>query len=126
MSEYSPSRLPRAVASLANVALGIATIITPFMAKGVESHGLLVSDVITGIVVLLVGLISYGASRHINGTGISGINILAGIWLIISVGFATTELLKWDNVMLGVLCIVNALATMGEHDHYLKCVGVRR
>lgn len=125
-TEYSVGRLPRVLAPWANVALGVAAIITPFIVGDIASRAITVSDVITGIVILVVALVSYGTSRQEGSSNVSIINVLAGIWLVISSSFANTPMLAWDNVMLGVICIVIALATMGEHDHYLRCLGGRR
>jgi len=101
-----------------NVLLGIAVIVTPFVA---QANGTFVtSDVVAGIIIVIVGLISFFASRSPNGTSISNINILAGIWLFISTLFAHDAMLVWQNVAYGVLVIVTAIIVMGLHNIHMN------
>jgi uncharacterized membrane protein HdeD (DUF308 family) len=101
-----------------NVAIGIAAIITPFAGGG--STAITTSDVITGIIIGIVALIAFFTSQSKQGMNVAIINILAGVWLIISTSFAHGAMLVWDNVMLGVLAILTAIISMGAHQQLMR------
>jgi hypothetical protein len=100
-----------------NVLLGLAIIVTPFVAQA--DGRVTASGVISGIVIVIVGLISFFASKDDNGTNISFVNILAGIWLLISTSFTHDTLLVWQNFVYGVLVIVTAIVVMGLHSLHM-------
>ena len=103
-----PNRVP-----WVNVAIGILTIISPFVAVP-DSYGAKWDLVVTGIIIGVVAIIemaTYGKSARMNYWPL--INILAGIWLFISTGIVTMNLtLVWSTIMLGVMAIVTALVAL--------------
>lgn len=113
------SQMPMTLTPWINVAIGIAVIIAPF--AGVNaSHAIETSNVITGIIVGIIALIAFFASRSMTGTNIAIINILAGIWLVISTSFAHDPALIWENVAFGILAILTAALSMGEHQQLTR------
>jgi hypothetical protein len=92
-----------------NVAVGILTIISPF-ALGSASMAARWDLVVTGIIIGIVAIIElsiYARTTHMSYWPV--INILAGIWLLISTTYAQGDVgLLWSNVVLGILAIVSA------------------
>lgn len=96
-----------------NIAVGILTIISPFVFAS-STMGARWDLVITGIIIGVVAIIEmsvYVKSIHMNYWPV--INILAGIWLFISTAFVRDDVgLMWSNVVLGVLSIVTAVVAL--------------
>jgi len=113
----SAQTMPYTWAQWINILLGIAVIVTPFVAQA--SNAMMTSDVIVGIVIVIVGLVSFFSSKLARGTAVSVINVLAGIWLLISTSFAGSPLLVWQHVVYGVLVIVTAFIVMGLHKAHM-------
>ncbi|HYK53766.1 MAG TPA: SPW repeat protein [Candidatus Eremiobacteraceae bacterium] len=112
--------VPYTWAQWINVGIGIAAIIAPFVANADTAAK--TSGVIVGIIIGVIAIISFFLSRSEGGgVGISWINILAGIWLLISTSFARDPQLVWQDVVYGILAIVTAIIVMGLHNinlHY--------
>ena len=106
--------MPYTWAQWINVAVGIAVIITPFIANADTAAK--TSGVITGIIIGVIALISFFVSKGESGVGISWINIIAGIWLLISTSFAHDPQLVWQDVVYGILAILTAAIVMGLHN----------
>jgi len=106
-------------ASWINIAVGVMAIISPF-ALHETSPAMLWSAVITGAVIAVVAIIElavYPRSTGMNYWPV--INILAGIWLLISTALASGATgMIWSDVVLGVTAIITAVAALGyEHAH---------
>src|SRR5579884_446609 len=103
-----PNRVP-----WVNVAVGILTIISPFVAVP-DSYGAKWDMVITGFIIGIVAIIEMATYAKTNRMGYwPAINILAGIWLFISTGIVAMNVaLVWSNIVLGVLPIVTALVAL--------------
>lgn len=96
-----------------NVAIGILTIISPFVAVP-DSYGAKWDLVITGILIgifAIVEMSTFARSARMNYWPL--LNVLLGIWLFISTGIVAMNLtLVWSSIMLGVLTIVTALVAL--------------
>lgn len=103
-----PNRVP-----WVNVAVGVLTIISPFVAVP-DSYGVKLDLVITGFIIGIVAIIEMATyARTERMSYWPTINILAGIWLFISTTWAGGNVtLVWSNIVLGVLCIVTALVAL--------------
>lgn len=103
-----PNRVP-----WVNVAVGILTIISPFVAVP-DSYGAKWSMVVTGFIIGIVAIIELATFARSARMGYWPlINILAGIWLFISTGVVSMNLtLVWSAIMLGVMSIVTALVAL--------------
>jgi hypothetical protein len=103
-----PNRVP-----WVNVAVGVLTIISPFVAVP-NPWGIRVDLVITGFIIGVVAIIEMATyARTARMAYWPAINILAGIWLFISTTWAGGNLtLVWSNIVLGVLAIVTALVAL--------------
>ena len=97
-----------------NIAVGILAIISPY-AVHTTATGMMWSAVITGIIIGVVAIIElavYPRSTHMNYWPV--INILAGIWLLVSTSLAAGDLaMVWSNVVLGITAIVTAIVGLG-------------
>lgn len=102
-----------------NVAVGIAAIITPFIGAG-ASNAFRTSNVITGIIIVIVALVAFFASQTPSGINIAIINILAGIWLVISTSLTLQPMLVWENVVLGVIAVLIAIISMAGHKQLAR------
>ncbi len=105
-----------------NFAVGIAAIITPFVGSAPDAFR--TSNVITGIIICIVALLAFFSSRSRSGIYVAIINVLAGIWLLISTSFTLSPAMVWDNVILGVLAIVTACVSMGVHKQVMGLRGL--
>lgn len=103
-----PNRVP-----WVNVAVGILTIISPFVAVPNPS-GAKWAMVIAGFVIAVVAIVEMATYARTAGMGYwPAINIVAGIWLFISTTFMAGNIaLIWSSIMLGVLTIVTALVAL--------------
>jgi hypothetical protein len=103
-----PNRVP-----WINLAIGILTIISPY-ALGATSGGVFTSCWIAGIVIAIVALIDLGVSARSNGMSYwPVINLLAGIWLLISTSLAlTTPGMSWSDIVLGIAAIITAIVSL--------------
>jgi len=103
-----PNRVP-----WVNVAVGVLTIISPFVAVP-NPWGIRVDLVITGFIIGIVAIVEMTTyARTARMAYWPAINILAGIWLFISTTWAGGNLtLVWSNIILGVLAIVTALVAL--------------
>ncbi len=96
-----------------NLAIGIMTIISPY-ALGTSDNAARWSLTITGIIVGIVAIIELAMDRQNRGVAYwPVINLLAGIWLIISTSLAAgNTAVVWNDIILGVAAIVTALVAM--------------
>jgi len=103
-----PNRVP-----WVNVAVGVLTIISPFVAVP-NPYGMKWDLVITGFIIGIVAIVEMATYAKTNRMGYWPlINILAGIWLFISTTWANGNItLVWSNIVLGVLSIVTALVAL--------------
>lgn len=103
-----PNRVP-----WVNVAVGVLTIISPFVAVP-NSYGAKWDLVITGFIIGIVAIVEMATYAKTSRMGYWPlINILAGIWLFISTGIVPMNLtLIWSAIVLGVLTIVTALVAL--------------
>jgi len=97
-----------------NIAVGIMAIISPFAIPGSDT-AMIWSAVITGVVIAVVAIIELGVYRgssHMNYWPV--INILAGVWLVISISLARGNAGEiWSDVVLGVMAIITACVALG-------------
>lgn len=96
-----------------NLAVGIMTIIGPY-ALGTSDTATKWSLVITGIVIAIVAIIELAmdaSNRSVSYWPI--VNIIAGIWLLISTSMAAgNPNVIWNDVFLGVTAIITAIVAM--------------
>ncbi len=96
-----------------NLAIGIMTIIAPY-ALGTSDTATKWSLTITGIVVGIVAIIELAMDSQNRGVAYwPVINLLAGIWLIISTSLAAgNTAVIWNDIVLGVAAIITAIVSM--------------
>ncbi len=94
-------------ASVLNLIAGIWLIISPFVLGQAAVRPDDWSNVIAGLVVLILGWIrAANPARHLQ---LSWINLIAGIWVFISpfvLGYANNQVLMWNDLILGVIVFV--------------------
>jgi hypothetical protein len=97
-----------------NLAVGILTIISPY-ALGATGGGIYTSCWIAGVVIAIVALIDLGVSASSRGMSYwPVINILAGIWLLVSTSFAGSIAgMSWSDIVLGIAAIITAAVSLG-------------
>jgi hypothetical protein len=96
-----------------NLAIGILTIISPY-ALGATGGGIFTSCWIAGLVLAIVALIDLGVSSRSRGMNYwPVINLLAGIWLLISTSFAQATVgMPWSDIVLGIAAIITAVVSL--------------
>jgi|SRR6516225_6109093 hypothetical protein len=96
--------------SWVNIVLGIWVIISPFI-LGVHSPNVVWSNVVAGVLVGILALLRWSMHQP----GWSWLNLILGIWLVISpfVLFLSGAAM-WNNVILGI--IVAALALTNTYS----------
>jgi hypothetical protein len=112
------SNLPMTWTPWINVGIGIAAIITPFI--GTSPTSFQISNIVTGIIISIVALLAFFTSRTRSAIDIAVVNVLAGIWLLISMSLAHNAMLAWENVVLGVLAILTAIIGIGVHGQLVS------
>lgn len=92
--------------SWVNIVLSVWVIISPFV-LAMHSPKAMWNNVITGSIVCILALIRWGTHR----LGLSWLNLILGIWLVISpfVLFLNTAVM-WNNVILGIIIAASALS----------------
>jgi len=113
-----PSSSPGRTASIINFFVGIWVLISPFVLRFTRLHGAVWNNVIVGIIVIIVaGTRAWGVTSV---TGISWINFVLGIWLIVSAwvwGFRMNAVLSWNQIIAGlVVAVIAALSTVGRRS----------
>ncbi len=96
-------------ASWINIVLGIWVIVSPFVLAFAQFPRAMWNNVATGALVGILAIIRAGTPQQ---PGWSWMNVLLGIWLIISpfvLAFANGVAL-WNNVILGIIIIITAWA----------------
>jgi hypothetical protein len=91
-----------------NILLGIWVIISPFVLGFSQLPRVMWNNIATGIAVGILAIIRTGMRRQ---SGWSWVNVILGIWLIISplvVAFITTDTALWNNVILGIIITIIA------------------
>ena len=90
------------------------TIIGPY-ALGTSDTATKWSLVITGIVIAVVAIIELAMDSQNRGVSYwPVVNILAGIWLLVSTSMAAgNPNVIWNDIFLGVTAIVTAIVAMG-------------
>jgi hypothetical protein len=103
-----PNRVP-----WVNVAVGILTIISPFVAVP-TSLGARYDMVITGIIIAVVAIMSMTTHGKTQGASYwPVVNIVAGVWLFVSTTFVSGNItMIWSNIVLGVIAITSALVAL--------------
>ena len=101
----APERSSRHGSGWVNIVLGIWVIVSPFV-LAFHSPKAVWSNVITGIVVGILAIIRWSTHQM----GWSWLNLILGIWLVISpfVLFASGAAM-WNNVILGIIIAAFAL-----------------
>lgn len=97
-------------ASVLNLLAGLWLIISPFVLKYHTLHVAAWDTVIVGIIVLVLAWIR--AANPVRLVGLSWINLLLGIWLIVSpfaLAYANMPKATWNNVVFGVVVIILAI-----------------
>ncbi len=98
-------------ASILNIIAGIWLIISPFALGLAMWPAAVCNNVVVGAVVLILAAVR--ASNPLHARGLSWINFLLGIWLIISpfvlVNGARPVALATNNVILGIVVLVLAV-----------------
>ncbi|HET9030937.1 MAG TPA: SPW repeat protein [Candidatus Aquilonibacter sp.] len=97
-----------------NLAVGILTIIAPY-ALGASDTATKWSLTITGIVIGVVAVIELAMDAQNRGVSYwPVVNIIAGIWLLISTSRAAGQTgVIWNDVVLGVTAIITAIVALG-------------
>ncbi len=112
METINPQRSVSTRASAWNVLLGIWLIISPFVLGHARSNAFLVNNIVLGIVIGVLALIRSSGSDPRAGT--SWLNIILGIWLIISpfaLGFSNLMGPMINNVVVGIVVALIALGS---------------
>jgi hypothetical protein len=101
--------------SWVNVVLGIWLIISPYVLNFGQLQTAMCNNIAVGIAVGLIALTR--ATSNYPQTGASWLNVILGIWLIISpfaLGFSSLLSAMWNNIILGIvvgiLALTNALS----------------
>jgi|SRR5579875_2946852 hypothetical protein len=112
--------------SWVNVAVGVLAIISPFV-NGVMSVGARWDIVITGLVIAIFALVELSvSSKPQHGRYWPVVNLLAGIWLIISTAFVRDNTgMMWSNVALGILAVVTALTALSYERLHAESHGTQ-
>ncbi len=98
-------RWSRGGSSWANLLLGIWVVISPFV-LAVQSSKAVWNNVATGAVVGILALIRWRMHRP----GWSWLNLILGIWLVISpFVFLFSGTAMWNNVVVGIIIAASAL-----------------
>jgi len=96
--------------SWVNILLGILVIISPFI-LGFHSSSAVWSNVVVGALVGILAIVRWGMHQP----GWSWLNLILGIWLVISpFVFFLSGAAMWNNVILGI--IVAALALTNTYS----------
>jgi len=94
-----------------NLVLGILVLLSPWVLANVSS-GVAWNITITGIVISIVAIIELGMQAKGTANWWPVVNILAGIWLLISTSFVRGDAaMVWSNVVTGILAIVTAIVS---------------
>jgi hypothetical protein len=91
-------------ASGLNVIAGIWLIAAPFFIGFADSSAAFWNSILIGVVVLVLAAIRVG--NPFSSPGLSWINLVLGLWLIISpwvCGFSEFRGALWNNVVLGII-----------------------
>ena len=121
MAYESRNDAAAATASGLDVLAGIWLLISPFVlafrASGVATG----NNIVLGIIIALLAL--YRFFNPTRGVGASWLNVLLGIWVLISpwvLGFGVLPTPTTNNVVMGIIVIIlaiwSALATGNVHD----------
>lgn len=115
--DYPETSVPGRNASLINFILGIWILISPFVLGFVESESLLWNNVLVGIAVAAIaGVCAW--SRRRGHSGLSWINFVLGIWLVISpfvFGLEESAVVTWHQVIVGIgVAVLAALSAMAR------------
>jgi hypothetical protein len=90
-----------------NIALGIWLILAPFI-LGYHLSVAVWNDIILGIVIGAIALLrTYG----VNPLGMSWVNVVLGIWLIIApfvLNFGNEPAARWNDIIVGLLVVIFA------------------
>lgn len=75
----------------------------------------------TGLAVVAVAMIAAGAHGNIRRNVWSAINIVGGIWLIVSVSMIpSTPAMSWPQIALGIVIITTALTSLSNERLFTK------
>jgi hypothetical protein len=97
-------------ASGLNFLAGIWLIISPWIYGVITGNNAASNSVVVGIIIAVLAAIRFFAPR--NAVGLSWINALLGIWMIISpwiYGYAGHTGWLWNSVIVGIIAVVLAL-----------------
>ncbi len=105
-----PDASSASLASGLNIIAGLWLIISPFVLSAGNLPGLRTNNIIVGIIVVILSAVRVGSP--LTSGGLSWVNVILGIWMIISpwvVGFSMVPGLIWHNVILGIIVGLLAL-----------------
>lgn len=103
-----------------NLAVGILTIISPY-ALAITSGAVFTSTWIVGVIMVIVAIVemvAYAQSHAMNYW--PAINLLAGIWLLISTSFGGSAGMVWSDIVLGVVAIITAAVSLSYERVHAK------
>ena len=110
-SDNSPGR----IASMVNFFLGIWVLISPFVIGFSGFRGLMLNNVIVGVIVLIVAAVQAWGTTPAGGLG--GINLILGLWLIVTAFVFDVQgipAIVWNQIISGavvaILAAVSAFA----------------
>jgi hypothetical protein len=98
------------VASGLNFLVGIWLIISPWVYGSIYRVGSAWNNIIVGIIIAIFAAIRFFSPR--SAVGLSWINALLGIWMIISpwiYGYANNSARLWNSVIFGIIVLILAL-----------------
>lgn len=97
-------------ASVLNVIAGLWLIISPFVLRFTAHREAMWITIIVGIIVLVLAWTR--AANPARYVGLSWLNLLLGIWLIISpfvLNYSNLPRVTWNDVVLGVIVVILAI-----------------
>jgi hypothetical protein len=105
-----PGTASTRTASLLNVLAGVWLIVSPFVLGYATRPVAMWVTIVVGIIVLVLAWIRAAKpERHV---GLSWVNLLLGIWLIVSpfaLTYATFARATWNDVVLGAVVVILAI-----------------
>ena len=105
-SNNSPGR----TASMINFFLGIWVLISPFVLGFSGFRGLMLNNVIVGVIVMIVAAVQAWGTTRTSG-GLSWINLILGLWLIVTAFVFNVQgipSIVWNQIISGAVVAILA------------------